>query len=47
MMSEKSGLSSKEAETFAQTRERIDFTCPLPSLKQPGCEETTERFDIR
>jgi hypothetical protein len=46
-VSEKSGLSSEEAETFAQTRQRIDFTCPPPSLKQPGCEEATERLNIR
>jgi hypothetical protein len=46
-VSEKSGLSSEEAETFAQTRQRMNFTCPPPSLKQPGCEETTERLDIR
>jgi hypothetical protein len=45
-VSEKSGLSSEEAETSAQTRQRIDFTCPPPSLKEPGCEEATERLHI-
>jgi hypothetical protein len=44
---EKKCLLLEEAKTAARTRKRIDFTCPPPSLKSPGCEEATERLDIR
>jgi hypothetical protein len=44
---DKNGLLPDEAQTAAGTRKRIDFTCPSPSLKQPGCEEATECLDIR
>jgi hypothetical protein len=44
---EKNGLLPEEAETAAGTRKWIDSSCPPPSLKQPGCEEATERLDIR